>query len=200
MRVKFDELDTFDSTEKMIVNFKHQRNVELDILMVDLIQKLNDRGFKTEYCCSGHESDAFMNFYIKFGKLNKNKTKDLINIIDRISALFYEVDYKIRTENVDNQALISYSTDNGEYVNFPSSFILLIDPTDEDIKNARRIVNKNGMIPDSLIYETSHIIVRPKIRKEIFDDIYKDTRVNHLLVSRNLMLIYYTILTFENLL
>ena len=52
MRVNVNELKTFDSNEKVLIDIGDKKDIEIDILLVDLIEKLNNNGFKTEYCRS----------------------------------------------------------------------------------------------------------------------------------------------------
>ena len=42
--------------------------VEIDELMVPVIKTLNEKGYCTEYCCSGHYGDGYTNTYIKFSE------------------------------------------------------------------------------------------------------------------------------------
>ena len=43
--------------------------VEIDELMIPVIKTLNEKGYCTEYCCSGHYGDGYTNTYIKFSEL-----------------------------------------------------------------------------------------------------------------------------------
>ena len=42
--------------------------VEIDELMIPVIKTLNEKGYCTEYCCSGHYRDGYTNTYIKFSE------------------------------------------------------------------------------------------------------------------------------------
>ena len=42
--------------------------VEIDELMIPVIKTLNEKGYCTEYCCSGHYGDDYTNTYIKFSE------------------------------------------------------------------------------------------------------------------------------------
>ena len=42
--------------------------VEIDELMIPVIKTLNEKGYCTEYCCSGHYGDGYTNTYIKFNE------------------------------------------------------------------------------------------------------------------------------------
>ena len=42
--------------------------VEIDELMIPVIKTLNEKGYCTEYCCSGHYGDGYTNTYIKFSE------------------------------------------------------------------------------------------------------------------------------------
>ena len=47
-----------------------------DALIAPLIRKLNKAGFKTSFCCSGHEADAFYTMYISFDWSDDEKYLD----------------------------------------------------------------------------------------------------------------------------
>ena len=91
MRVNTNELKTFDSNEKVLIDIGDKKDIEIDILIVDLIKKLNNNGFKTEYCCSGHEDEAYTTFYIRFGELDKLHMDTILFIVNRIKGIFYEM-------------------------------------------------------------------------------------------------------------
>ena len=91
MRVNVNELKTFDSNEKVLIDIGDKKDIEIDILLADLIEKLNNNGFKTEYCCSGHEDEAYTTFYIRFGKLDKHHMEDILIIVNRIEGIFCEI-------------------------------------------------------------------------------------------------------------
>lgn len=42
--------------------------IELDELMIEPIKILNQKGYVTEYCCSGHLYENFLSTYIMFNK------------------------------------------------------------------------------------------------------------------------------------
>ena len=42
--------------------------VEIDELMIPVIKTLNEKGYCTQYCCSGHYGDGYTNTYIKFSE------------------------------------------------------------------------------------------------------------------------------------
>ena len=42
--------------------------VEIDELMIPVIKTLNEKGYCTEYCCSGHYGEGYTNTYIKFSE------------------------------------------------------------------------------------------------------------------------------------
>lgn len=91
MRVNKNELKTFDSNEKVLIDIGDKKDIEIDILLVDLIEKLNNNGFKTEYCCSGHEDEAYTTFYIRFGELDRLHMDTILFIVNRIKGIFYEM-------------------------------------------------------------------------------------------------------------
>lgn len=58
---------------------KNKKSFECDELMVHIIKSLNLKGYKTEYCCSGHVysenyDTSYIGTYILFNKLYKFKS------------------------------------------------------------------------------------------------------------------------------
>lgn len=56
-----------------------------------LIQKFNDKGFRTLYSCSGHEEDIYRTMYIQFMCLNDEKTEALLDILSKESLVIVDV-------------------------------------------------------------------------------------------------------------
>lgn len=139
-----------DSTIKETITVNegsiYENTFECDILLVDLICKLNEKGYFTMYCCSGHEEDAFKTFYICFvGKVNPEENNNLITMINKIPELYYETIYDLYLST-----------------NFNHTYIQIIDYDNEQIKMARKLAsynykNFNDYIP---YQETYSICVR----------------------------------------
>lgn len=108
--------------------------VEVDILLYNLLKELNKYFFNTLYSCSGHESDLFEGFYIRF----KSFTGDefLKEICDELGFVF------------DRQLLIT-TEENDIY---KEGVISLLNPTEEDIIIAKKLLLKNS---DSLFNANS---------------------------------------------
>lgn len=69
---------------------------DCDILIAPLIRKLNKAGFKTSFCCSGHEEDAFYTMYISFDWSDDEEYLD--NLCSLINGYFIpEFYYQMRS-------------------------------------------------------------------------------------------------------
>ena len=81
------------------------------------------------YSCSGHEKDAFEGFYIRFNKLSMSQSNiDLIKkICDKLGLVFEHM-------------LVINTNENDVY---KESTISILNPTDEDIKQAKSLVLKD---------------------------------------------------------
>lgn len=106
---------------------EYGKPIKVDILMADVIKTLNAKGFVTEFCCSGHEEDAFITYYIVFYPLDKKHESNLKRMINSIDGIYYENHYQI------------HST-----INAGSTYIQLTNPTKEEIETARKLATKNG--------------------------------------------------------
>lgn len=89
--------------------------VEIDELMIPTIKMLNEKGFATQYCCSGHVYDNGCAAYIRLHPslldvYSEDEVKDMFaNLPEgwkftsdqngRVSVI-YELDYKLKEENV----------------------------------------------------------------------------------------------------
>ena len=134
---------------------EYGKPIKVDILMADVIKTLNAKGFATEFCCSGHEEDAFITYYIVFYPLDKKHETNLKKMIFSIDGIYYENHYEI------------HST-----VNAGSTYIQLTNPTKGEIEVARKLATKNGKFEiystekneDNYdiaeVFETNKIIIR----------------------------------------
>ncbi len=118
--------------------------ISVDCYIADLIIKLNNHGFYTEYCCSGHEEDAFMSMYIKFNPID-SKHESLIKtfINNYVDELYIEDDYEIGITSAD----------------ISSNYIHLTDPTPEEMQMALKIVFRDRINDEELVkQDTRHNI------------------------------------------
>ena len=71
--------------------------VEIDELFVPVITKLNKKGYKTKYCCSGHLHEELVNSYIMFDERNSYLYQDHFNSLPNGFTL--EVNTKTSRKN-----------------------------------------------------------------------------------------------------
>ena len=134
---------------------EYGKPIKVDILMADVIKTLNAKGFATQFCCSGHEEDAFISYYILFYPLSKKHETNLKKMIFSIDGIYYEEHYEIHS-----------TVDAG------STYIQLTNPTKEEIKTARKLATKNGKFEiysteededdydTASVFETNKIVIR----------------------------------------
>lgn len=134
---------------------EYGKPIKVDILMADVIKTLNAKGFSTEFCCSGHEEDAFITYYIVFYPLGKKYESNLKKMISSIDGIYYENHYEIHS-----------TVDAG------STYIQLTNPKKGEIEVARKLATKNGKFEiysteegkDNYdiaeVFETNKIIIR----------------------------------------
>ena len=127
--------------------------ISVDCCIADLIVKLNKKGFYTEYCCSGHEEDAFMSMYIKFNPID-SKHESLIRtfINNYVDELYVEDDYEIGTTSAD----------------ISSNYVQLTDPTPEEMQMALKLVFRDRINDEELVkQDTRHnITIRAKCGRD----------------------------------
>lgn len=112
------------SVDIMTPNGKtYQRDIDVEI--APLIKKLNEKGFYTQYCCSGHEEDEYHDMYIMFTSLEKEKLDILEELTGPIDDFWSEIMYRI--DDV-------YSGDG----------IRLTDPTDDQLALAKILLKMNS--------------------------------------------------------
>jgi hypothetical protein len=88
----------------------YQRDIDVEI--APLIKKLNDKGFYTQYCCSGHEEDEYHDMYIMFTSLEKEKLDILEKITGPIDDFYLEIIYRIDDVVSGNSVKLKDPTDD----------------------------------------------------------------------------------------
>lgn len=123
------ERQTKDISKLKVLYCINNKLVEIDFFIYILIKALNEHGINTLYSCSGHEKDAFEGFYIRFNKLSMSQSNiDLIKkICDKLGLVFEHM-------------LVINTNENDVY---KESTISILNPTDEDIKEAKSLVLKD---------------------------------------------------------
>jgi hypothetical protein len=133
--------------------------ISVDCCIADLIIKLNNHGFYTEYCCSGHEEDAFMSMYIKFNPIDfKHESLIRTFINNYIDELYIEDDYEIGITSAD----------------ISSNYVQLTDPTPEEMQMALKIVFRDRINDEELVnQDTRHnITIRAKCSRDYIKSHY----------------------------
>ena len=145
--------ETKNQRDIIITQNDEQMMISVDCCIADLIVKLNKKGFYTEYCCSGHEEDAFMTMYIKFNPMD-SKHESLIRtfINNYVDALYVEDDYEIGTTSAD----------------ISSNYVQLTDPTPEEMQMALKLVFRDRINDEELVkQDTRHnITIRAKCSRD----------------------------------
>lgn len=123
------EKQTKDISKLKVLYCINNKIVKIDLLIYSLIKLLNEHGITTLYSCSGHEDDAFEGFYIRFDKLSMSKSNiHLIKkVCDELGLVFEHM-------------LVINTNENDVY---KESTVCILNPTDEDIENAKRLVLKD---------------------------------------------------------
>lgn len=123
------ERQTKDISKLKVLYCINNNLVEIDFFIYTLIKTLNEHGINTLYSCSGHEKDAFEGFYIRFDKLSMTQSNiHLIKkICDKLGLVFEHM-------------LVINTNENDVY---KESTISILNPTDEDIKQAKSLVLKD---------------------------------------------------------
>ena len=180
---------------------------ECDIWLKDVIILLNELGFTTSNCCSGHEDSAFIDFYISFMELSEDNMKSLISIINEVPDLYYNINYefdvytKIVTTDEDDLDDSKYDFNLNT-----NNYIKLTNPSEEDITMARKIVYKDNFDNPEYIdkFEYKNIVIRSKIIEDFNDKTmmqkfkYDDYIRSH--IEKNRSIIQSTIDKFKSLL
>ena len=145
---------------------------ECDIWLKDVIILLNELGFTTSNCCSGHEDSAFTDFYISFMELSEDNMKSLISIINEVPDLYYNINYefvvytKIITDedDLDDDSKYDFNLNTHNYIK-------LTNPSEEDITMARKIMFKDNFDNPEYIdkFEYKNLVIRSKIIEDFND-------------------------------
>lgn len=133
--------------------------ISVDCYIADLIIKLNNKCFYTEYCCSGHEEDAFLSMYIKFYPMDSIYESILRTFVTNyIDELYVDDDYEIGTTSVD----------------ISSNYVQLTNPTPEEMQMALKIVFRNRVNDEELVKrDTRHnITIRAQCSKDYVESHY----------------------------
>lgn len=157
--------NTHKQVEVIINDGDKEISFECDSLIAPLIQKLNEHGLKTRFCCSGHEDDAFYTMYIGFVPITENNNDmvdKLYELVDKVQEHFImEFEYKMRSVSHDNH----------------EARLFLINPTIDELRLAVKLctgsefedvfyVDENGRIKRTGRFEKAiklEIIIRPNI-------------------------------------
>lgn len=134
--------------------------ISVDCCIADLIVKLNSKCFYTEYCCSGHEEDAFLSMYIKFYPMD-SLYESIIRafVTNYIDELYVEDNYEIGTTSAE----------------ISSNYVQLTDPTPQEIIMAKQIVFRDRINDEELVkQDTSHnITIRAQCAKDYIESLYQ---------------------------
>ena len=123
------ERQTKDISKLKVLYCIDNEIVKIDFLIYDLIKVLNEHGITTLYSCSGHEDDAFEGFYIRFDKLYMTQSNMCLikKVCNKLGLVFEHM-------------LVINTNENDVY---KESTISILNPTDEDIEQAKSLVLKD---------------------------------------------------------
>lgn len=123
------ERQTKDISKLKVLYCINNKLVEIDFLIYDLVKVLNEHGITTLYSCSGHEDDAFEGFYIRFDKLYMTQSNMCLikKVCNKLGLVFEHM-------------LVINTNENDVY---KESTISILNPTDEDIEQAKSLVLKD---------------------------------------------------------
>lgn len=147
--------ETKNQRDILITQNDEQMMISVDCCIADLIEKLNNHGFYTEYCCSGHEEDAFLSMYIKFCSIDSTRESMLRDFVTNfIDELYVEDDYEISTT-----------------VDISCNYVQLTDPTPEEMQMALKIVFRDRINDEELVKrDISHnITIRAQCCKDYIE-------------------------------
>lgn len=179
--------NTHKQVEVVINDGDKEISFECDNLIAPLIQKLNEHGLKTRFCCSGHEDDAFYTMYISFVSITENindMVDKLCELVDKTHEYFtMEFEYKMR----------SISRDNHEVRLF------LINPTIDELRLAVKLctgsefedvfyVDVNGRIKRTGRFEKAiklEIVLRPNMSEDRADEKYIEENYEFVMAGIN---------------
>lgn len=123
------EKQTKDISKLKVLYCIDNEIVKIDFLIYDLIKVLNEHGITTLYSCSGHEDDAFEGFYIRFDKLYMTLSNMCLikKVCNKLGLVFEHM-------------LVINTNENDVY---KESTISILNPTDEDIEQAKSLILKD---------------------------------------------------------
>lgn len=89
-------------TEEIVIDGEQEVKFECDTLIAPLIRKLNAAGFRTKFCCSGHEENAFYTMYIYFERMENGEMEDKLDRLIQQARQYFipETMYKIRAVGI----------------------------------------------------------------------------------------------------
>jgi hypothetical protein len=164
--------ETKNQRDIIITQNDEQMTISVDCCIADLIIKLNKKGFYTEYCCSGHEEDAFLSMYIKFYPMDSIHESILrIFVTNYVDELYVEDNYEIGTTSAD----------------ISSNYVQLTDPTPEEMQMALKLVFRDRINDEKLIkQDTNHnITIRARCSKDYIYSQYPEPENWHELAVIN---------------
>jgi len=164
--------ETKNQRDIIITQNDEQMTISVDCCIADLIIKLNKKGFYTEYCCSGHEEDAFLSMYIKFYPMDSIHESILrIFVTNYVDELYIEDNYEIGTTSAD----------------ISSNYVQLTDPTPEEMQMALKLVFRDRINDEKLIkQDTNHnITIRACCSKDYIYSQYHEPENWHKLAVIN---------------
>ena len=164
--------NTHKQVEVVINDGDKEISFKCDNLIAPLIQKLNEHGLRTRFCCSGHEDEAFYTMYIDFMPItvgNNDMVDKLYELVDKTQEYFtLEFEYKMRSVSHDDHEVR----------------LFLINPTIDELRLAVKLctgsefedvfyVDENGHVKPTGRFEKAiklEIILRPNITDDKVDE------------------------------
>lgn len=153
-----------------------------DNLIAPLIQKLNDAGLNTKFCCSGHEENAFGFMYIYFQQTtDEEHANKLYELIDGVSEYFIpEFNYKMKSVNGNHRMTLTDPTE--EELRLAVKLCFGVDFEDVFYIDNKGYVRQTGMFKKAIVAE---VILRPTIPDEKFDKEYIEENFKHITAGIN---------------
>ncbi len=134
--------------------------IEIDDRMVPIIQELNKKGYKTTYCCSGHEDITRIDYTPYF-----IYPEDHLSTNNYINLGMYE-DYKVITDFIKCVDIYISFAENYEFDYIPEGFVIeqAINQTNNEVTNYVLISKTFSRYKDeeNIILET-----KENLKKEI---------------------------------
>ena len=164
--------NTHKQVEVILADGDNEIRFECDNLIAPLIQKLNEHGLKTRFCCSGHEDEAFYTMYIMFASItesNNDMIDKLYDLADKTKEYFImEFEYNMRSVSYDNHEVR----------------LFLTNPTIDELRLAVKLstgsefedvfyVDENGHIKRTGRFEKAiklKVVLRPNMTEDMVDE------------------------------